>query len=137
MATHSSVIAWRIPGTGSLVGCYLWGRTESDTTEATQQQQLCISTWKCKPMKGPISRIISIPTMLNKHSIFKYLWTDVSYLSIIQMKYKPHYNEIYSYQHHESKGCVCLGQCFILCTLCSVWLNKYWLGKLFIIFKRK
>ena len=25
------------PGRGSLVGCHLWGRTESDTTEATQQ----------------------------------------------------------------------------------------------------
>ena len=35
MATHSSVLAWRIPGTGGLVGCRLWGRTESDTTEAT------------------------------------------------------------------------------------------------------
>ena len=35
MATHSSVLAWRIPGTGSLAGCRLWGRTESDTTEAT------------------------------------------------------------------------------------------------------
>ena len=39
MATHSSVLAWRIPGTGSLVGCRLWGRTESDRTKATQQQQ--------------------------------------------------------------------------------------------------
>ena len=39
MATHSSVLAWRILGAGSLVGCHLWGRTESDTTEATQQQQ--------------------------------------------------------------------------------------------------
>ena len=27
-------------GPRSLVGCRLWGRTESDTTEATQQQQL-------------------------------------------------------------------------------------------------
>ena len=35
MATHSSVLAWRIPGRGSLVGCRLWGRTESDMTEAT------------------------------------------------------------------------------------------------------
>ena len=35
MATQSSVLAWRIPGTGSPVGCRLWGRTESDTTEAT------------------------------------------------------------------------------------------------------
>ena len=26
-------------GQGSLAGCRLWGRTESDTTEATQQQQ--------------------------------------------------------------------------------------------------
>ena len=35
MATHSSVLAWRIPGTGEPVGCRLWGRTESDTTERT------------------------------------------------------------------------------------------------------
>ena len=35
MATHSSVLAWRIPGMGGLVGCRPWGRTESDTTEAT------------------------------------------------------------------------------------------------------
>ena len=35
MATHSSILAWRIPGTRSLVGCCLWGHTESDTTEVT------------------------------------------------------------------------------------------------------
>ena len=35
MATHSSVLAWRIPGTGEPVGCHLWGRTESDMTEVT------------------------------------------------------------------------------------------------------
>ena len=39
VATHSSVLAWRIPGKGSLFGCCLWGRTESDTTEAMQYQQ--------------------------------------------------------------------------------------------------
>ena len=43
MATHSSVLAWRIPGTGEPggcpMGCRLWGRTKSDTTEVTQQQQ--------------------------------------------------------------------------------------------------
>ena len=32
MATHSSVLAWRTPGMGSLVGCCRWGRTESDMT---------------------------------------------------------------------------------------------------------
>ena len=38
MATHSSVLVWRIPGTGEPGGCRLWGHTELDTTEATQQQ---------------------------------------------------------------------------------------------------
>ena len=32
-------------GWGSLVGCRLWGRTESDTTEATQQQQQQVHVW--------------------------------------------------------------------------------------------
>ena len=44
MATHSSVLAWRIPGTGSLVGCCLRGLTELDTTEATQRQRQQQST---------------------------------------------------------------------------------------------
>ena len=35
MATHSSIFAWRIPGTEEPSGCHLWGRTESDTTEVT------------------------------------------------------------------------------------------------------
>ena len=34
MATHSSILAWRIPnGQRSLVGYSLWGRKESDLTE--------------------------------------------------------------------------------------------------------
>ena len=33
MAPHSSVLAWRIPGMGSLVGYSPWGLEESDTTE--------------------------------------------------------------------------------------------------------
>ena len=35
-------------GRGSLVGCHLWGRTELDTTEVTQQQQrISVSqSWK-------------------------------------------------------------------------------------------
>ena len=32
MATHSSVLAWRTQGRRSLMGCRLWGRTESDMT---------------------------------------------------------------------------------------------------------
>ena len=35
MATHSSILAGESQGRGSLVGCCLWGRTESDVTEAS------------------------------------------------------------------------------------------------------
>ena len=39
MAPHSSTLPGESHGWGSLVGCHLQGRTESDTTEATLQQQ--------------------------------------------------------------------------------------------------
>ena len=42
MATHSSVLAWRIPGTGEPGGCRLWGHTESDVTEVTQQHSVLL-----------------------------------------------------------------------------------------------
>ena len=35
MATHSSILAWRIPGTGEPGGLPSMGHTESDTTEVT------------------------------------------------------------------------------------------------------
>ena len=35
MATHSSTLAWRIPGTEEPVGCPLWGRTELDMADVT------------------------------------------------------------------------------------------------------
>ena len=35
MATHSCFLPGESQGRGSLVGCRLWGHTESDTTEAT------------------------------------------------------------------------------------------------------
>ena len=33
MATHSSILAWRIPWTGGLAGYRPWGHRETDTTE--------------------------------------------------------------------------------------------------------
>ena len=39
MATHSSVLAWRIPGTGEPGGLPSVGSHRVDVTEATQQQQ--------------------------------------------------------------------------------------------------
>ena len=37
MATHSSILAWRIHGQRSLAGYSSWGHKESDTTEGTEQ----------------------------------------------------------------------------------------------------
>ena len=48
MATHSSVLAWRIPGMGSLMGCCQWGRTESDTTEVTAAVAAAVHVLKNK-----------------------------------------------------------------------------------------
>ena len=39
MATHSSVFSGESQGRRRLVGCHLWGRTELDRSEMTQQQQ--------------------------------------------------------------------------------------------------
>ena len=36
MATHASILAWRIPWTEGLAGHGPWGRRESDTTEVTE-----------------------------------------------------------------------------------------------------
>ena len=62
MATHSSALAWRIPGTGSLVGCGLWGLTESDTTEATEQQQQAMREFLNSCNNSPER---SVPVLLN------------------------------------------------------------------------
>ena len=61
MTTHSCVLDGESQGWRSLVGCHLWGHTESDTTEATQQQQQQFvftaipwygCTMICSPIKG-------------------------------------------------------------------------------------
>ena len=58
----------------SLVGCRLWGRTESDTTEATQQQQ-----------QQPC-QIITEVSSIGKHVlIYFYLWTSIGGLATEQL----------------------------------------------------
>ena len=51
MATHSSVLAWRIPGMGEPGGCRLWGHTELDTTKVTQHA--CMH-WRRKWQPTPV-----------------------------------------------------------------------------------
>ena len=51
MATHSSVLAWRIPGMGEPGALPSMGLTKSDTTEVTWQQQPHGSVLKNLPAK--------------------------------------------------------------------------------------
>ena len=49
MATHPVFLPGESQGRRSLVGCHLWGRTESDTTEAVAKSlQMVIAAMKLK-----------------------------------------------------------------------------------------
>ena len=45
MATHSSILAWRISGWSSLAGDSSWGRKELDTTEQLNTHTHILNTW--------------------------------------------------------------------------------------------
>ena len=53
MATHSSMLPWRIPGQRSLVGYSPWGRKESDMTEKTENAGRRIRRLSCCRGKRP------------------------------------------------------------------------------------
>ena len=76
MATHSSVLAWRIPGMAEPGGLpsmdsRLWGRTELDITEATWQQQVKCYTLSPKYRADALAwdgeRSHSLVSSANKH----------------------------------------------------------------------
>ena len=71
MATHSSVLAWRIPGTGEPGGCCLWVRIESNTTEATQQQHIPL--------------LLTLDVFINQqaYGVVKQVWKVSSLISIV------------------------------------------------------
>ena len=50
MATHSSILAWRIPQR-SLVGYRPWGHKEWDTAEVTEQAHIHQETWSIRYLK--------------------------------------------------------------------------------------
>ena len=57
MATQTPVfLPGESQGQTSLVGCRLWGRTGSDTTEVTSQWQSVLHKLRCQPCPSCISR---------------------------------------------------------------------------------
>ena len=64
-------------GRGSLVGCRLWGHTESDTTEAMQQQQHTV---------GQITHAVNLPLILEVCEIGENVILSGPHLTKMQMK---------------------------------------------------
>ena len=63
MATHSSILAWRIPWTEEAGGLQSWGCEESDTTEPlTLSLSDCEHSLKPKPLLTVFSAAISAGT---------------------------------------------------------------------------
>ena len=57
MATYSSILAWRIPGTGvTLVGCCLWGHTKSS--------RLGFFLWSCMDVRCGLWRRLSAEELM-------------------------------------------------------------------------
>ena len=56
MATHSSILAWRIPWTEKLGGLQSWGRKESDTTERLTHTntECCFRSFKWQCLENPM-----------------------------------------------------------------------------------
>ena len=70
-------------GRGILVGCCLWGRTESDMTEVTQQQQqqgqrslAGYSLWGCKGVRH--SLVTKQRQILKLHKFSRQMGEDLS-----------------------------------------------------------
>ena len=77
MATHSSVTAWRIPGRGSLVGCYLWALEESDMTSHLSTSTRIFSTFFCK-MQARHTHFTAGAVLLNETTRIPCLSTGVA-----------------------------------------------------------
>ena len=72
MATHSSVLAWRIPGTGEPSGCHLWGCTESNTTE--RRSSSSNPTVRCCPRSLWVSMVAQ--SAMQETRVLSLCWED-------------------------------------------------------------
>ena len=63
VATHSSILAWRIPWTEEPGGCSPWGHKELDTTEATWHtctHRVVYWSKSCSPLQALLNALISL-----------------------------------------------------------------------------
>ena len=83
MATHSSILAWRIHGQGSLAGYSPWGRKESDMTE---QLTLSFTLFLTTLLNSPFSYIYKFHFIVVRGRILYYF----SFFAFIEIFLQTH-----------------------------------------------
>ena len=83
MATHSSILAWRIPWTEELAGYSPWGHKESNATE--QHFHFFFSIWTFDLRKTDLA--LRFTSMLRSVRIFCYLFKILKWLQNKQRRY--------------------------------------------------
>ena len=111
MATHSSILAWRIPWTGEPGGYSPWDHKESDTTERLTIQYRTTKQTKnisiCEP-EGERSVLITwvIREESTKAGDLVYLFPSVSVIAAILLlviyKVLSHMSDLFEYSQHTS-----------------------------------
>ena len=89
MATHSSILAWRIPWTEEPGGLHSWGRKESDTTEqlSTAQHSICVYTF--------------VHVCINKCTcMYTCLWTNMTLYTYTHRFFTAEPQEVHIYILH-------------------------------------
>src|SRR5574337_1288477 len=80
-------------GRGSLLGCRLWGRTESDTTEATQQQAFYVkflADAPCVVSELSCTRLFATPwTVAHQIPISMESYTGAAFHFLLQGSSQP------------------------------------------------
>ena len=80
MATHSSILAWRIPWTEELGGLQSTGRKELDTTERLHfPVHKSISLFRLSYVYFSYSMYVCIHTLTNIVKLYNLLHVDVNY----------------------------------------------------------
>ena len=108
-APHCSILAWRIPWTGSLVGYSPWGHTESDRTEQLSTSILHIPAPSRAPLtpSHPFCVITEHRAELLLHSSFP-LAVQI-HMGVYTLQCRslslPHPLLPALYQHHLDVGC--------------------------------
>ena len=115
-------------GRGSLVGCRLWGRTELDTTEATQQQQqhTVLSTIVTMFYMRSSDLIHLFEKFIHYYYFFGCSGSSLLHPSFLQLWQASATLHCGALASHRSGFCCCTGSKCEGFSSCSMWAQSSW-----------